>query len=75
MQIQNFLHLEGTLKNLVIEEVDAPSDAVLCSEEVRSSQATMFEKEIHVEPAEPTDATTKREKKTDQLDPQRLDEQ
>jgi len=36
-QIRNFLHLEGTFKNLVIEEVDAPPDAVPYSEEVGSS--------------------------------------
>jgi len=74
-QIRNFLHLEGTFKNLVIEEVDAPPDIVPCSEEVGSSQTTMFEEEIHVEPADPTDVVVKREKETDQPDPQRPNEQ
>jgi len=35
----------------------------------------MFEEEIHVETTDPTDAATKREKETDQPDPQRPDEQ
>lgn len=65
MQIQNFLDLEGMFENLVIEEVDAPSGAVPCSKEVGSSQITMFEEEIHVEPADPIDATMKKGKETD----------
>ena len=60
---------------MVIEGSESPPDGNSHSEEVELSQATIFEEKAQVEPTVPTEAIVEKEKETDRLDSQELDEQ